>query len=337
MYAVRIYEPGGPEALSYEEVDTPEPAAGMVRIKVRAAGVNHREIWQRQGLFGAFAQPQILGSDAAGEVDRLGVGVGRLEEGQRVVINPGLSCGLCSACLAGDQPACARFGLVGGAYAEYMVVPERNVVAMPSGLTFVEAASLGIPFVTAEAAFAAADVRPGQVVVLWGASGGLGMAALQLAKVRGARVVSVTRSAQKQEVLKKFRSDEVLIWDGSSALAPDVQRLTAGRGADVVMDSLGETTFNDSLAMCRRGGVVISVGATTGGKVALELGEIFRRRLTVIGAFLGSSSILPRILPLFARGQLMPVIDHVYPLEQADQAHEQLERGDVVGKVVLEV
>ncbi len=337
MYAVRIHQPGGPEAMQYEEVETPQPDPGMVRVKIRAAGVNHRDIWQREGTLGPFAGPFVLGSDAAGEVDRLGEGVRGLEVGQRVVINPGLSCGTCSSCLAGDQPACARFGLVSGTYAEYLVVPERNVVPMPSGLTFVEAASLGIPFVTAEAAFWAADLRPGQVVVIWGASGGLGMAALQLAKLRGARVVSVTRSAAKHEVLKKFRSDEVLVWDERRTLAPEVQKLTGSRGADVVLDSLGQATFADSLAMTRRGGVVIAAGATTGGQVTLQLGEVFRRRLTVVGAFLGSSSILPRILPMFANGQLMPVIDHVYPLEQADQAHEQLERGDVVGKVVLEI
>ncbi len=337
MYAIRVHQAGGPEVLRYEEVARPEPGPGEVRIKVRAAGVNHREIWQRQGILGEIKDPFILGSDAAGEIDGLGPGVRSWDMGQRVVVNPGVSCGQCFACLRGDQPACSRFRLVSGAYAEYMVVADSNVVAMPSGLTFVEAASLGIAFVTADAAWEAAGVLPGYTLVIWGASGGLGTAALQLAKLRGARTLAVTRSSAKQEALKKLGSDEVLVWDGGRSLQHEVHDLTGGRGAEVVLDSLGERTFADSLAMCRRGGVVVIAGATTGGKTALELGDIFRRRLTVVGAYLGSASVLPRILPLFSRGQLMPVIDHVYPLEQADQAHEQLERGDVIGKVVLEV
>ena len=338
MQAIQVDQAGGPEVLRYREVPTPNPGPGMVRVKVHAAGVNHREIWVRQGTVGGASYPYIPGSDAAGEIDALGDGVdGSLEAGLRVVINPGVFCGKCAACLAGDHPACAAYRLVEGTYAEHVIVPQSNVVPMPTGLTFAEAASIGVPFVTAEAAWQAAGVLPGQTVVVFGASGGLGTAAVQLGKLRGARVIAVTRRSTKVEALRKLHSDEVVVWDPARPLEGEIKDLTAGRGADVVLDSLGKASFGLSLTMVHRGGLVITVGATTGGQVDVNLAEIFRRRISVIGAFMGSAAILPRILPLFARGQLMPVIDHVYPLEQADQAHEQLERGDVVGKVVLEV
>ncbi len=337
MQAIQIDQAGGTEVLRYREVPDPIPGPGMVRVKVHAAGVNHRDIWVRKGTVGELPYPHIPGSDAAGEIDALGQGVDGLEAGLRVVINPGVFCGKCLACLAGDHPACAAYRLVEGTYAQYVVVPQSNVVPMPTGLTFAEAASIGVPFVTAEAAWQAARVLPGQTVVVWGASGGLGTAAVQLGKLRGARVIAVTRRTAKVEALRKLNSDEVVVWDPARPPDAEIKDLTAGRGADVVLDSLGKASFGLSLAMVHRGGQVITVGATTGSQVEVNLADIFRRRIGVIGAFMGSAAILPRILPLFARGQLMPVIDHVYPLEQADQAHEQLERGDVVGKVVLEV
>ncbi|MCY0885801.1 MAG: alcohol dehydrogenase catalytic domain-containing protein [Firmicutes bacterium] len=321
--------------LRYEEVPVPEPGWGEVRIRVRAAAVNHRDLWIRQGLFGGFAEPFIPGSDAAGEVDALGPGVSGLAPGDRVVVNPGLSCGRCAACLAGMQNACPHFRIFDGTYAEYAVLPAANLLPMPSGLTFAEAASIGVPFITAEDFLTRSGLLPGQTVVVWAATGGLGLATVQLARLRGARVLAVTRDPGKAEALRGRQFDEVLLWDGQSDLTGEVRART-GEGPELVVDSLGSATFRQSLAMVRRGGTVVTVGATTGGRVELELGEVFRRRLTVLGAYLGASGILGRLLPLFARGVLQPVIEHTFPLEQADQAHEQLEAGAVFGKLILE-
>lgn len=336
MKAVRVYEPGGIDVLKFGEVPIPEPKTGEVRVRIRAAGVNHRDIWMRQGAFGGFAEPVILGSDGAGEVDAVGANVTDVAVGQRVVINPGLSCGACAQCLSGNQPSCPEFRIFDGTYAEYAVLPRRNVVPMPSGLTFAEAASIGVPFITAEDFLLRAGAMPGQTILLWGASGGLGVAALQLAKLRGMRVIAVTRSAARAEKLKQSLADDVIMWDGARELTGEVLALTHQRGVDIVVDSLGHAVFRQSLGMVRRGGTIVSVGSTTGGAVEIELGQLFRRRLTVIGAFLGGSAILPRLLPLFSRGQLMPIIDHTYPLEQADQAHQQLEQQGVFGKLILE-
>lgn len=337
MNAIRMHEPGGIEVLQFESVPLPEPGDGEVRIRLRAAGVNHRDIWIRKGAFGGFAEPLIPGSDGAGEIDALGPGVQDLQPGQKVVINPGISCGTCSYCISGQQANCSDFRLLDGTYAEYVVVPERNVVPMPSGLTFTEAASIGVPFITAEDFLQRINVQPGQNMMLWGASGGLGLAALQLAKLRGLRVIAVTRSTNRADKLKQYHADDVIVWDGSDDLTSDILDLTHQRGVDVVIDSLGQATFAQSLNIVRRGGTVVAVGATTGGTVQCELGLVFRRRITILGAYMGNSGILPRILPLFSRGVLIPVIDHAYPLEQADQAQEQMEQHGVFGNIVLEI
>lgn len=337
MNAIRIHQAGGPEVLHYETVDTPEPGFGQVRVRLRAAGVNHRDIWLRSGQFGGFPNPIIPGSDGAGEIDAIGPSAGGVELGQRVVINPGLSCGSCPDCLVGDQPSCADFRIFDGAYAEYAVVPASNVAAMPSSLTFTEAASIGIPFVTAEEFLTRSSLLPGQSLLLWGASGGLGLATIQLAKLRAVRVIAVTRNQAKADQLRQVRADDVIVWDGKRDITDEVKALTHGRGCDLVVDSLGQATFAQSLAAARRGGAVVTVGSTTGAVVQIHLGEIFRRRITVFGAYMGKTAILPRLLPLFSRGYLMPVIDSTYPLEQAAQAHAHMERGDFFGKIVLEI
>ena len=334
MWAGRVAEPGGPEQLHWEEAPDPEPGPGEVRIRIRAAGVNHRDIWVRQGNFGAFPGPVILGSDAAGEVDKLGAGVTRWQVKDRVVVNPGLGCGTCLACLSGRDNACEQFHIMDGAYAQYWVVPEDRLTPMPSGLTFEEAAAIGVPYVTAEEAWQRAEAAPGETALIWGATGGLGLAALQLAKVRGLRVLAVTRSAEKAERLLREGADDVLVWDGAD-ITQDVRRRTGGSGPELVMDSLGRASLAMSLSVAARGGRVITVGATTGSRVDLEAGLIFRRRLTVIGAYLGSSAVLPRLLGLFGRGRLEPVIDAAMPMAEAAAAHRRMEQADLFGKIIL--
>ncbi|AUW93268.1 MAG: zinc-binding dehydrogenase [Sulfobacillus thermotolerans] len=337
MYAIRIHEPGAAPVLQYEEVASPEPGPGEVRVRLRAAGVNHRDIWVREGAFGAFPEPLIPGSDGAGEIDALGPGARDYPVGQKVVINPGLSCGRCIYCLSGQQNSCPHYRILDGTYAEQVVVPVVNVVPMPSGLTFLEAASIGIPFVTAEDFLIRAQAAAGQTIVVWGANGGLGLATIQLAHMRRMRVIAVVRHANYIDRLKQYGATDVLVWDGASLLASDILTMTNSRGADIVVDSLGQATFGQSLDMLRRGGTVVTVGGTTGGKVTIDLGQVFRRRLTVLGAYMGSSSILPRLLPLFARGVLIPIIDRTFPLEQAAQAHQRMEEHGLFGNIVLDI
>lgn len=337
MKAIRIHEPGDITVLKYEEVNIPEPGVGQVRVRLRAAGVNHRDIWVRRGNFGGFSEPMIPGSDGAGEIDAIGAGVSRWTVGQKVVINPGMSCGICVACASGDTPACRSFKIFDGTYAEYAVLPEENLVAMPGGLTFSEAASIAVPFVTAEDFLVRSGALPGQTMLLWGATGGLGLATLQLARFRGLRVVAVTRSQGRSDELRQFGADEVLVYSAGDDLSDAVMSLSQGRGLDIVVDSLGRETFQQSLSSVARGGVIVSVGSTTGGQVSMDVGRLFRHRVTLLGAFMGSASILPRLMPLFSRGVLVPVIDNSFPLEQADQAHEQMENQGVFGKLILTI
>lgn len=337
MHAIRIHQPGDPSVLVYEDVANPEPGPGEVRVRLRAAGVNHRDIWVRQGAFGVFSEPLIPGSDGAGEIDALGPGARDYAVGQKVVINPGLSCGRCVFCLSGQQNSCVHYRILDGTYAEQIVVPIQSVVPMPSGLTFLEAASIGIGFVTAEDFLTRAQAAPGQNIVVWGANGGLGLATIQLARLRAMRVFAIVRSNAFGDRLKHFGVHEVIVSDGVAPVSPDILSMTSSKGADIVVDSLGEASFTQSVNMARRGGTIISVGSTSGGKVQLELGQFFRRRLTLLGAYMGSSAILPRILPLFARGDLVPVIDHTFPLSEAREAHMRMEGHGLFGKIVLDI
>lgn len=335
MKAIRIHEPGDIGVLRYEDVEMPEPGYGQVRVRLRAAGVNHRDVWVRRGNFGAFPEPVIPGSDGAGEVDAIGPGVTQWSVGQKVVINPAVSCGVCVACLRGDQPACRSFRIFDGTYAEYAVVTQENLAAMPGGLTFAEAASIGIPYVTAEDFLVRSGALPGQTILVWGATGGLGLATMQLAKLRGLKVVAVTRSPSRSDKLRQYGADEVFVYTTGDDISDAVMSLTQGRGLDIIVDSLGHETFMQSISSVARGGVIVTVGSTTGGQVTFDVGRLFRHRVTVLGAFMGSASILPRLLPLFSRGILVPVIDNSFPLEQADQAHDQMEHHGVFGKLVL--
>lgn len=337
MHAIRIHQPGDPSVLVYEEVSHPEPGPGEVRVRLRAAGVNHRDIWVRQGAFGAFSEPLIPGSDGAGEIDALGPGARDYAVGQKVVISPGVSCGRCVFCLSGQQNSCPHYRILDGTYAEQIVVPVQNVVPMPSGLTFIEAASIGIPFVTAEDFLTRAQAVSGQTIVVWGANGGVGLATIQLARIRGMRILAIVRSNAFVERLKQVGASDVIVWDGKALLTPDILNMTGSKGCDIVVDSLGQISFMQSLDMVRRGGTVISVGSTAGGKIQMELGQFFRRRLTMLGAYMGSSAILPRILTLFARGTLVPEIDKTFPLQEARDAHIHMESQRLFGKIVLDI
>ena len=335
MRAILVEQGGGPEMLTVRELPDPVPEYGEVLVRVRAAGVNRRDVWVRRGQFGIPAAGLVPGSDAAGDIAAVGPGVAGWQVGDRVVVYPGTNCGRCEACRSGRTNCCPQFSPTNGSYAELMAVPVARLASMPSGITYEEAATVGVPYLTAEEAWLRAGAQPGQVAVIWAATGGLGVAAVQLARLRGMRVLAVTRDEDKAERLQRECAPETLLWDGRSSLAAEVERRTGGLGADVVFDPLGAGTFGQSIGMARRGGVVVTVGTTTGSRVELELREVFTKRLTILGSYLGTGGRLPRLLGLFSRGGLTPVIDRTLPLEEAAEAHRALEGGQVFGNVVL--
>ncbi len=340
MRAVRVYEHGGPEVLRLEELQTPEPGPGQVRVRVRAAAMNHLDLWVRKGIPGVrFPLPLTLGSDGAGVVDAVGPGVKSARPGEEVVLNPGVSCGVCAACLRGRDNLCREYGLLGehrdGTDAEFVLVPEANLVRKPANLTFEEAAAFPLVFLTAwNMLVTNARLRPGEDVLVWGAGSGVGSAAIQIAKAFRARVIAVAGDDWKLERARQLGADETVNHRTQDVLA-EVRRLTDRRGVDVVFEHVGQATWEVSVKALARGGRLVTCGATSGPLVQTDVRYVFGRALSLYGTWVGSKGELLDLLPLVERGVLRPVVDRVFPLSEVRDAHSYLEAGQHFGKVVL--
>ncbi len=341
MKAVVISGHGGPEVLRYAEV--PEPPIGRqeVLVRVRACALNHLDLWVRGGLPGQkLAFPHILGSDISGEVARVGEDVARVRPGDRVLLAPGLSCGQCVHCIAGHDNFCKDYTLFGagvhGGYAEFVKSPAVNVIPIPGGLTFEQAAAVPLAFLTAwHMLFSRARLQPGEVVLVMGASSGVGGAAIQIAKAAGARVIAASTTEAKLAKAKELGADDVVLSSGE--FAREVKRRTNGRGVDVVVEHVGQATWEQSIYSLAPGGRLVTCGATTGFEGKVNIGYLFARQLSLLGSFMGSKAELFSALALIERGLLRPVIDCTMPLERAADAHRRLEERQQFGKIVLQV
>lgn len=339
MRAAIFHEHGGPEVVHIEEVPRPEPGAGEVRLRVRAAAMNHLDLWVRRGIGIETTMPHIGGTDIAGEVDALGEGVEAIEPGARVVVNPSLWCGRCEACIRGEHSLCARYRILGehtdGGFAEYVVVPAANVYRLPDSVSFETAAALPISYQTAwRALVSRAALRPGEDVLVIGASGGTAIAAVQLAKYMGARVFAVTAGTANVERLRALGAD--VVYDREAVdFSRELWRDTAKRGVDVVVENVGEPTWEGSLRSLTRGGRLVTYGATAGPRPTIDLRLIFWKQLQIIGTTMASRAEFEAMLRVALRGELRPVIDRVLPLDAAAEAHARLEAGEHFGKIVL--
>jgi NADPH:quinone reductase-like Zn-dependent oxidoreductase len=342
MKAVVIPKHGGPEVLQYTEVPAPQPGPTEVRVAVRACALNHLDLWVRRGLPGAqLALPLIPGSDIAGEVAEAGARVTRVHSGDKVVLAPGVSCGQCAACAAGHDNQCRKYTMLGyglpGGCAEFIVVPEANVLPMPAGLSFEEAAAVPLVFLTAwHMLIARAQLQPGEEVLVLGAGSGVGSAAIQIAKLAGARVIATAGSRAKLDQARQLGADEV-IHHGEQKIADEVKRLTGKRGVDVVFEHVGTATWEQSVLSLATGGRLVTCGATTGFAAQLDLRYLFVRQLTLLGSYMGSRGELYTVLKLVGEKRLRPVVDRVFPLAEAAKAHERLEQREQFGKIVLRV
>lgn len=340
MQAVTIRSHGGPEVLAVEDVPEPAPRPGEVRIRVEAVAMNHVDLWVRRGLpHLRLVYPFLLGADVAGVIDAVGVGVEAWKEGDAIVVNPGHSCGRCRECLSGRDNYCAKFQLLGedrpGGYAEKICVPQTNLVARPLGLDAVTAAAAPVTFLTAwQMLCRKAPLEPGMTVLILAAGSGVGTAAVQIAKLRGARVIATASSDKKRERLKELGADEVLDHKAGDLVAR-VKQLTAKRGVDVVFEHLGGDILNQAVLCAARGGKVVTCGATLGWDVRIDLRHVFFRQVEVVGSTMASKAELIPILELIATHRLTPVVDRVLPLSQAQEAHRSLEAADIFGKIVL--
>jgi len=340
MRAVVIREHGGPGVLRLEETADPVPGAGEVLVRVKACALNHLDVWTRKGQVGRPVPfPHILGNDIAGEVAALGSVLDGISVGQRVMLSPGTSCGRCRACLGGEDNFCRRYRVLGsqlpGGYAELVSCPAANVIPLPDGIPFEEAAAFPLVFLTAwHMLVTRARLRRGEDVLVWGAGSGVGMAATQIAKVFGARVVATAGSDAKLERARELGAD-LTVNHGTGDVVAEVRRFTGKKGADVVVEHPGEATWERSLLSLAHGGRLVTCGATTGPRGVTELRHLFAKQLSLLGSYMGSKAELIDVAQLFFAGRLRAVVHAVLPLADARRAHEMMEASEHFGKIVL--
>jgi NADPH:quinone reductase-like Zn-dependent oxidoreductase len=305
---------------------------------VRACALNHLDIWNRRGV-ARIALPHILGADVAGEIVESSDTA--VAPGQRVMLQPGLSCGHCAACLDGRDNECPRYDVLGsqseGGYAELVRVPVRNVIPLPDAIGFVEAAAFPLTFVTAwHMLITRARLRPGEDVLVLGAGSGVGQAAIQIAWLHGARVFATAGTDEKLGRARELGAHEV-INHHTQDFPAEIRRFTNKRGVDVVIEHVGEATWERSLKCLARSGRLVTCGATTGYQAGIDLRFLFARQYSLMGSYMGTKGELLRAAQFFFSGQLRPAVDRTYPLAEAAAAQDYLEAGKQFGKVVLEV
>jgi NADPH:quinone reductase-like Zn-dependent oxidoreductase len=342
LKAVYFHRHGGLEVLEYGELLAPTPAAGQVLVRLRVAALNHLDLWVREGWPGIKLEyPHIPGADGAGEVAALGPEVENWRIGERVVVNSNLSCGQCEYCLAGMDNRCRSWQLLGehvrGTYAEFVAVPAVNLLRLPDGFDEKIAAAGALVYHTAwHSLITRAGLRPGESVLVVGASGGVNSASIQIAKLTGARVIVVGSSPQKLDFARSLGADELIDRSQEENWSRTVYELTDKRGVDVVVDNVG-TTFPLSFRAAEKGGRILTVGNTAGAKFEIDNRYIFNKHLSILGSTMGTHADFATVMGLIFAGRLMPPVGDLFPLSQAMAAQECLENGHQMGKIVLEI
>jgi len=350
MKAWWIDRHGGSEVLKTVELPKPEPGPSQVRVKIKAIGLNHLDVWVRKGVAGhQFPLPLIPGSDGAGVIDGVGTGakselsVLGLSEGSEVVINPGESCGKCSACISDHEPLCQGYEIHGesrnGCATEWMILPTKNVLPKPKSLTFVEAAAIPIPYITAwSMVVKRAQLKRGELILIHAGGSGVSIAATQIAKNLGATVITTVGDASKVDMSKRLGADHVILYK-EVAFREELKKILpqyGKKGADVIVDHVGQDTFAESMKALTWGGRLVTCGATTGGKGELNLHALFFKNLTVHGVTMGSRTDLKEVLAWMESARIRPVIDQVGDFSTYPQMLERLESHRGFGKMIVE-
>ena len=338
MRAALFSEHGGPDVVRVEDAPAPEPGTGAVLLRVAASGMNHLDLWVRRGLPIETTMPHIGGSDIAGVVERVGPHVDAGWLGARVVVDPSLSCGECEWCSRGEEPLCVSYRIIGehtnGGFAEYVVVPERNLLRVPDDYPLDTAAAAPLGFLTAwRGLITRGRLRAGESVLITGASGGVATAAIQIAKHAGAYVHAVTTTDNIERV-HALGADAV--YDRSAQdYSKEVWRATERRGVDVIFDSVGEQTWTQNVRAAARGGRIVVYGGTTGPRLETDARLLFWKQLEIIGTTMSSRTEFRDVMALVLAGTFQPVVDVVWDLGRAREAHERLEAGGQFGRIVL--
>lgn len=340
MKAIIFREHGGPEVLQAAEVSDPQINANEVLIEVRACALNHLDVWVRNGLPGIKVPlPHIPGNDIAGVVREVGELVAWVKPGDEVMVQPGVACGHCAECLDGRDNMCEQYDIIGyrrdGGYAELVAVPGVNVIRKPQNLSWEEAAALPLVTLTAwHMLVARARVQPGEDVLIHAAGSGVGSIGIQIAKLHGARVITTAGSDDKLAKARELGADETINYTRVD-WPKEVKRLTNGRGVDVVFEHTGATTWPGSITSLKKGGRLVTCGATSGFDARTDLRHVFYRHLTILGSMMGSKADLLEAMKFIEQGRIRAVVDRVLPLAEARTAHELMEDRAQFGKLVL--
>ncbi|NWF95794.1 MAG: zinc-binding dehydrogenase [Candidatus Thorarchaeota archaeon] len=344
MKASVFHNHGGPDVLSYETVEDPTLSSTQVLIEVKGVALNHLDLFVRKGWPGLnLTMPHILGSDVAGVVKDTGDGVkSTLTPGDRVVVDPSVYCGHCEFCLRGEHSLCDEYRIIGehvrGGYADYIAVEAENVIPVPNDfkLDLTMLAAMPLTTMTAwRALVTKARLRAGQDILIVGIGGGLAVAALQIAGALGARAIVTSSSDEKLKRAVELGAAQTINHREQPDYHKEVWRLTNRRGVDVVLDSVGQATWERSLRSLRKGGRLIVPGATSGPNATTNVSLVFWKQLEILGTTMGSRSELRDALRLVWSGRVRPVVDRVMPLSKAREAHEVLERGEQFGKIIM--
>jgi NADPH:quinone reductase-like Zn-dependent oxidoreductase len=329
------------QALLFEERPTPEPGPMEVRVQVKACALNHLDTWVRRGVPGhKFPLPMIPGCDVAGIVDALGPGVTNAKKGDRVAVAPGLSDGTCRACLSGRDQLCPNYGILGehrdGGYAEFVVVPARNLIPIPDAMPFPEASAVSLVFLTAwHMLVERCQIRPGEDVLIHAAGSGIGTSAIQIARLWGARrVIAVASTKEKLEKARALGATHGVSSKEQDVIA-EVKKITEKKGVDIVVEHTGADTWETSMRSIKWGGRIVTCGATSGPQVELDLRPLFFKSLSILGSTMGGQGELREIWEHVRAGTLKPVVDVVWPLEKVREAHDRMARREQFGKIVL--
>ncbi len=344
MRAIVFYQHGGPDVLQIrEDIPIPQPGPDEVVVRVRYAALNRLDDFVRMGWRGLdLAFPHILGSDFSGVIAAVGSGVKGWGEGKRVVANPALWCGVCPSCIAGWHNRCDRFAILGeqvrGAYAEFVVAPARNLVAIPDGYADELAAAAPLVSVTAwHMLVTAGRIRPGETVLVVGAGGGVNSVAIQIAKLAGATVFVVAADAEKAAKARELGADWAVDRSVEPTWSKAVWAVTGRRGVDVVVDNVGAATWVASLRSLARGGRLLTVGCTTGYEAPTPINLLFGRHLSIIGSTMGTQTDFEAAMTQVWAGKVKPVVDRIYPLAEYPAALERMLGREAFGKIVLRV
>ena len=342
MKAVRFHTHGGPDVLQYEDSPDPVPDSDEALVRVKACALNHLDLWARNGLPNVeIPMPHISGSDIAGVVEWVPKEEKEFMKGDEVIVNPGVGCGRCDRCLSGKDNQCRNYTIIGygidGGYAELVKVPRTHLIRKPKGMTFEEAASFPLVFETAYHMLATkARVGPEDTVLVLAANSGVGSAAVQVAKLLGAKVIATAGDRDKMKRAKNLGADHVVDHYKQDVLV-EVRKITQKRGVDVVVEHVGNATWESSLKVLAKGGRLVTCGATTGAQVSTDLRYVYSRELTVYGSYMAGMGELLEVVRQFEEGRLKTVVDSIFPLEKAVDAQRRMEGSKHFGKIVLAV